>query len=248
MLGKTVSDLQTDVAVADGKITGTLIYNEGWESGPLAGPGYYMALKFSSEDWDQYDSIMVGLDPSIGTGLVEVKNDPDRNGVFKVVARDVQKFVVQTRDRGSVIVTQYSLEDLIFQEPGGPYLTTVPNDDDLVSYNKSISVVQSNINVTDDGDDNYTVSGTLLPQNDGMGNISHALYLKISDDAQIANADVSVLGIASGSEPTELTTTDYVYKGTRSYSTYKYVMFSTTNKSNWESLVSQYDYIVLNVV
>ena len=133
--------------MTNGKITGTLIYNEGWESGPLAGPGYFMALKFSSEDWDNYDSIMVGLDPSIGTGLVEVKNDPDKNGVFKVSARDTQKFIVQTTVGTTVKRTQYDLSDLVYQEPAVEGML-VAADPTLSIYDGTVATYQTNVNIT----------------------------------------------------------------------------------------------------
>lgn len=80
---KKPSDMQTGIVVADGAITGTLKYIEGGlsSSGPLAGSGNFMALKFINNS--NADKIEVGLVPSAsGMGLVEL--DADMDCVFKV--------------------------------------------------------------------------------------------------------------------------------------------------------------------
>lgn len=79
-----VSNMQTNVNVADGAITGTLKFIQGGiaQSGPLAGDGNFLALKFI--DNNEAESIKVGLVPSAGTGFVELIGDPDMNGVCKV--------------------------------------------------------------------------------------------------------------------------------------------------------------------
>lgn len=117
VLGKQVSDLQSDVTIGTNAITGTLIKNDGWESGPLEGEGYFMALKFTASDWNAYDSVRVGLNPSEGTGLVEVKTDPDKNGVFKITDKDEQNFVIETRSGATVIRKEYDLSGLTLSDP-----------------------------------------------------------------------------------------------------------------------------------
>lgn len=103
ILNVPVSKLQANnVVVKNNQITGTLKKYEGWESGPLAGEGYFMALEFDSDDWAQYDSIKVGLDQSESTGLVDIKNDPNKNGVFKITDKDEQKFRIVAK-KGSVV-------------------------------------------------------------------------------------------------------------------------------------------------
>ena len=117
VLGKQVSDLQSDVTIGTNAITGTLIKNDGWESGPLEGEGYFMALKFTASDWNAYDSVRVGLNPSEGTGLVEVKTDPDKNGVFKITDKEEQNFVIETRSGATVIRKEYDLSGLTLSDP-----------------------------------------------------------------------------------------------------------------------------------
>ena len=65
--------MQDGVVIQDKNITGTLKYIEGGiaQSGPLAGSGNFLALKFDA-DWSKYTSVKIGLQPSKGTGLVEL--------------------------------------------------------------------------------------------------------------------------------------------------------------------------------
>lgn len=114
IFGHTVSDLQTGVSVANGKITGTLKYVS---TGALAhdwGAGNFLALKFSNLDASA-TSVKVGLDPSEGTGLVEITTDPDKNGVFKITNKDQQVFKVVTTDGEHTKVQIFDLSGLTVQ-------------------------------------------------------------------------------------------------------------------------------------
>ena len=93
VFGHTVSNLQTGLFVGNGKIVGTLLYVS---SGALAtdwGAGNFMALKFDGDAFVHAQHIYVGMNPTAGSGLVDVIGDPDKNGVFKVTNK-VQNFVV----------------------------------------------------------------------------------------------------------------------------------------------------------
>ena len=107
-----VSTVQTGVTVANGKITGTL---HKLESGPIPagyGPGYYVALQLS--DFTQaMTSVMVGLLPSVSSGLVEIINDDEKNGVFKVTDKDTQKFVTEIHTADGCITIAYDLSELV---------------------------------------------------------------------------------------------------------------------------------------
>lgn len=95
-------------------ITGTLKYVS---TGALAsdwGVGNFLTLKFSNIDTDA-TSVLVGLTPSVGSGLVELLGDPDMNGVFKVTDKDVQKLVVMSRCDGFAKVDYYDLSGLTCQ-------------------------------------------------------------------------------------------------------------------------------------
>lgn len=114
VLGKLVSDLQTNVSVANKTVEGSLNYVTDYtefSSDPTLQSGNYLALKFSNFD-TRATSIKVGLVPSaIGMDLVEIINDPDRNGVFRVTST-TQKFRVVTSDGTSSKTEDYSLTGL----------------------------------------------------------------------------------------------------------------------------------------
>ena len=116
LFNKRVSEMQTGVMVMDNGISGRLKFIEGGiaESGPLAGDGYFLALKFTDLD-PEATSVKVGLDPSAGTGLVEIIDDPDRNGVFKI-SNTSQKFKVVSTDGENLTTTQvFDLTNLILE-------------------------------------------------------------------------------------------------------------------------------------
>lgn len=102
--GQTSEDLQSDIAVADGAITGTLIKQT---SGALVnkwGEGYFIALTMDNVDRDTL-YIMAGMDPSVSSGFVKL--DPDNTIVTKVTNKTTQKFVV-------IQYSQYSATRQVF--------------------------------------------------------------------------------------------------------------------------------------
>ena len=115
--GKKASDLQTGVTVTGDKITGTLKFIEGGlaETGPLAGDGYFLALKWSDID-QSATSLKVGLNPSRGSGLVECLSDPDHNGVFKIADPSTQKFETLLSDGTHRNIQYFDLSGLTLQE------------------------------------------------------------------------------------------------------------------------------------
>ena len=117
---KTPADFQSDVAVADGKITGTLTFIDGGLSpdGPLAGDGYFLALKWGNPPADT-TSLKVGLVPSAsGMDLIECLADTDRNGVFKITDKDNQVFVIEYTKGGVVQHRAYDLSGLTLAAEG----------------------------------------------------------------------------------------------------------------------------------
>lgn len=97
--------------MANGAITGTL---HKVTSGTLKrdwGAGWFLGLKFTDIDEDA-TSVLVGLEPSEGTGLVELINDPDKNGVFKITDKDNQKLVIMQRTKGFNLVQRFDLSGL----------------------------------------------------------------------------------------------------------------------------------------
>ena len=116
MFDVNVSSMQSGVSVADGRITGTLKYMKA-DNGITSvwGKGNFLCLDFSASDWAAYSSVMVGLDNSQGSGLAELINDPDKNGLFKITNKDTQRLMVVTTsaDGKKKHVDYYDLSGLL---------------------------------------------------------------------------------------------------------------------------------------
>lgn len=111
MFGTLVSDMQTDVSVANGAITGTLNYLDEGSLVDTWGAGNFLVLKFEDID-PNATSVKVGLDPSQGSGLVEIIDDPDKNGAFKITDKDTQVFKVVTTDGEHTTTQTFDLSGL----------------------------------------------------------------------------------------------------------------------------------------
>lgn len=109
-----VSTLQSNVSVKDTEITGTLKFVEGGlaQSGPLAGDGNFLALKFSSIPADA-TSVKIGLTNSQGTGLVELLGDQDMNSVGKIADKNLQKFRVEVTRPSGIVAKEWDLSNLV---------------------------------------------------------------------------------------------------------------------------------------
>lgn len=109
--GHTISDLQENVFVGNGKVAGTL---KKVDSGALAqdwGEGYFLALQFDGPAFDHAIGIYVGMEPSVSSGLANILHDPDRNGIFKVTS-PIQKFKILIDYGGHVETYLYDLSGL----------------------------------------------------------------------------------------------------------------------------------------
>ena len=111
LFGTLVSDMQTDLVIGRDAITGTLKYLDEGDLASYWGPGNFMAIQFNNID-PRATSVRVGMQPSQGSGLVELINDPDKNGVFKVTDKDTQKFVVISSDGTHTSTATYNLSGL----------------------------------------------------------------------------------------------------------------------------------------
>ena len=111
-----VSDLQDDdVTVTGNKITGTVKYMDADNAiTQVWGAGNFLTLKFSDID-ERATSVKVGLDPSAGSGLAELINDPDKNGIFKISNKFAQKFVMITSDGKRSIEQRFDLSGLTLE-------------------------------------------------------------------------------------------------------------------------------------
>lgn len=105
-----VSDMQSDISISGSTITGTLKYLGGDNAiTQVWGPGNFICLKFPDADIEN-TTVRVGLEPSQGSGLVEL--DPDKNGVFKITDKLRQKFCVEMTVNGETVVQRYDLSGL----------------------------------------------------------------------------------------------------------------------------------------
>ena len=87
------------------------------DEGPIAdywGAGYFFAFQLTSID-AHATSVKVGMTPSVSSGLVEIINDPDKNGVAKVTDKYHQQFTVITSDGTNTVTTYYSFKDIDFE-------------------------------------------------------------------------------------------------------------------------------------
>lgn len=82
------------------------------------GAGNFLALAFSDID-PKATSVKVGLDPSQGSGLVEIINDPDKMGVFKITDKDTQVFKVVSSDGTTTKTQSFDLSGLTVEGSGG---------------------------------------------------------------------------------------------------------------------------------
>lgn len=113
--GTPVSDIQSaDTTFGTNAVTGTL---KKLTSGALVnawGEGNFLAVQISDID-SSATSVQIGMYPSHGTGLVEIIDDPDKNGVFKVTDKNSQVFRTVITDGTRTTTKDYSLTELTLE-------------------------------------------------------------------------------------------------------------------------------------
>ena len=117
--GVDVSDIQNNVSLTGNDFAGTLKYLTGdnaivneW------GEGNYLAITFTADNWSDYDSVKVGLEPSQGAGMQElIGHLDDLDSVFKIGNDATQKFKIIASKAGKPTRTQvYDLSGLVLEE------------------------------------------------------------------------------------------------------------------------------------
>lgn len=123
MLGKYVGDLQDDVSIQDGVISGTLNYVDnytGFSSNIAEQSGNYLVLKADTGNPDDIITVeLIG-----GTVGHPVTLDADRNIVLKIANTSTQSIEVVATDGNETVTKQYALTGLTLEpaptaEPGG---------------------------------------------------------------------------------------------------------------------------------
>ena len=112
--GVDVADIQDNVSLANKKVTGTLKYLDGdnaivneW------GEGNFLAVTFTAANWSAYDSVKVGLEPTQGSGLVElIGHLDDLDSVFKIGNDVTQKFVIESKKGTKTLKQVFDLSGL----------------------------------------------------------------------------------------------------------------------------------------
>ena len=113
-----VDDMQSGVSFANGKVTGTLKYLSGSNAiTDVWGEGYFLCFNMADSTWTGYTSVKVGLTPTAGSGLVEIIEDPDKNGICKVTDKAQQLFTIVSTKGGVTKTKAYNLTDLVLEEP-----------------------------------------------------------------------------------------------------------------------------------
>lgn len=120
--GVSVSDIQDNVAlessvIGDGRFTGTLKNLTGSNAiTDVWGEGNFLAVTFEATDWAAYDSVKVGLEPTEGTGLVElIGHLDDLDSVFKITDNGNQKFKIVAKKDATTVTKTFFLSDLVCQ-------------------------------------------------------------------------------------------------------------------------------------
>lgn len=114
--GTLVSSIQNDITVTGDKITGTLYPVTEGALPAKWGEGYFIAIQFTASSWTPYTSVKVGMDPSESSGLIELINDPDKAGVFKVTDKDIQLVAVLGTDGKDVLYRTYDISGLTLSD------------------------------------------------------------------------------------------------------------------------------------
>lgn len=104
------------MVVANNAFTGTIKYFN--TPGAIVtewGAGNFLAFKISNIA-EGAVSVKVGLQPSEGTGLIEIIDDPDKNGIMKITNKNTQKFkVVQTDTNDNKNIQLFDLSGLTLE-------------------------------------------------------------------------------------------------------------------------------------
>lgn len=110
--------MMDEVSITGSKITGTLKYLAGSNAiTDVWGEGHFFCFNLADNTFTGLDSVKVGVEPSQGSGLVEIINDPDKNGIVKIGDDVTQKFVILQKKGTQTKKQVYDLSGLVLAEP-----------------------------------------------------------------------------------------------------------------------------------
>ena len=115
MFDHQIADLQENVVINGNKIYGKLKFVADGKLPKAWNNNYFLALDFTTIPANA-TSVKVGLDPSKGSGLVEIIDDPDKNGAFSIDPAGGQRFVVKTTTPDGVKTQVFDLSNLKFEK------------------------------------------------------------------------------------------------------------------------------------
>ena len=110
--GYDPSDLQSDIEIENGSISGELKLVTSGDLYDYWGEGYFLALEFG-DGGTGTKSTKVGLIPSQGSGFVEL--DEDRNAASKIEDPQTQNFAVINSDGAHNYWQIFDLSELKFE-------------------------------------------------------------------------------------------------------------------------------------
>lgn len=113
----SVADIQgADLAIGDGIVTGTSKYLSGDNAiVNVWGPGNFLALQYSADDWSDYDHVYIGLTNSAGSGLVDIKDDDTHTATAKITDKNSQELIIKAIKGGISKTWLYSLDNLTLE-------------------------------------------------------------------------------------------------------------------------------------
>ena len=111
--GVTPAEAQDELSVSGNAITAKLYEMTDKTKVIVAdkGVGYYICLKFEDIDASAI-SVKVGIDPTQGSGMAEIIDDPDKAGIFKVTYKDSQVIKVIQTDGTNTLTQVFGLSGL----------------------------------------------------------------------------------------------------------------------------------------
>ena len=116
-----VSDIQDGVTLSGNKFSGDSKYLSGSNAiTDVWGEGNFIAVTFSADNWNAYDSVKVGLEPTQGAGMQElIGHLDDLDSVFKIGNDVTQKLKIVAK-KGTKVTTQvFDLSGLNLLEAEG---------------------------------------------------------------------------------------------------------------------------------